>query len=317
MMKWLLLGLAAAVLITLPAQAQTVGMTANPGSATIAVGQTIDLTVVVNAGVNPVDDAGSYFNFDPTLLAVVSITPGSTLPSQDINQFDNTAGTIDYSAGINQPATATGTFTLCTIRMQGLALTPSTPVSFVLVDPRLSGAFFQGTRYTMSGLSDVIITITGTTATPSPSNTPTPTKTPTITPTPSITPTFTNSPTATATRTPTVTPTATTTPNAHDSGCCQCPGCCGDCNGDGAVDIGDLMLCSQAVIMDDKWVCPAADCNQDGSVTVNDCVTVGILEATGCQPQSQCAVPSAITGLCPSGCALILPHGLGATCEAP
>jgi hypothetical protein len=103
------------------------------------VDQTITVTVQVQAGSQQVDGAAAYLNFDPTLLQVVSLTPGTTLPVPLANSFDNTAGTINYAAG-NFSNFPSGTFTLVQIALKGVAETPSTTISYNNTNPRQSDA---------------------------------------------------------------------------------------------------------------------------------------------------------------------------------
>lgn len=70
-----------------------------PPTITTGVGQTFELPILVQANTLPVDAVSAYLNFDPALLSVATITPGTALPSLLQNQFDNTTGQIDFAAG--------------------------------------------------------------------------------------------------------------------------------------------------------------------------------------------------------------------------
>ena len=95
--------------------------------------------------------------------------------------------------------------------------------------------------------------------------TPTITLTPTDTPTPTRTPSF--------TVTPTDVPTATPTP----------PPCGGDCNGDSAVAINELVQIVNIVLgASPLSVCPAVDRNRDGMAAINEAVIAVGNTLNGC-----------------------------------
>lgn len=120
-------------------------MSPTPGA--VDIGGTVDVVVRVDTGSNPADTAAAYILFDPTSVHVVSITSGGSLPLIFANSFDNTGGLISYVAGIGQPSTVSGVFTLCTVRFSGIAGTAGTPLTFSTTDPIPSGVAFQGSAY--------------------------------------------------------------------------------------------------------------------------------------------------------------------------
>jgi hypothetical protein len=124
----------------------TVDLFIQPASTTVEVGQEFAVDIVVQAGQQPVDAVDAFVDFDPALVQVLEIMPGTALPTFLQSSFDNTTGQINYSAGrplVNGPAS--GTFTLATIRLRALAPTPGTQLTFVFEPPsRKTDVFFQG-----------------------------------------------------------------------------------------------------------------------------------------------------------------------------
>jgi hypothetical protein len=107
-------------------------------------------------------------------------------------------------------------------------------------------------------------------ATATPTHTPTPT--PTSTPTPTATPTHTPTPTQTPTQTPTGTPTSTVTETPTPTS----TSCVGDVNGDGKVDVEDIMLvagCWRCKADDDCYI-EDYDLNEDGVINIVDIMLV-------------------------------------------
>jgi type VI secretion system secreted protein VgrG len=131
------------------------------------------------------------------------------------------------------------------------------------------------------------------TATPTRTVTDTPTASPTRTATPTFTATHSATPTPTATDTPspspspiptdtplpspTPTPTETPLPSATPI---RCPG---DCNGDGAVAINELVAAVNIALgTNPVETCPAADRSGDGNVTIDEIVPAVTAAAAGC-----------------------------------
>jgi subtilisin family serine protease len=128
-----------------------------PGSTTVGVGQMFAVTLQVQAGSQMVDGAGASLDFDPTVLQVVSITAGSALPIPIQNQFNNTAGTLDYSAGtfFSFP---TGTFSLATVQFGALAVATNSPLTFHTAAPRHSDVTFGGVSV-LGGTSNATVNV--------------------------------------------------------------------------------------------------------------------------------------------------------------
>ncbi|MFH1563861.1 MAG: fibronectin type III domain-containing protein, partial [Nitrospirota bacterium] len=82
------------------------------------------------------DSVGVYFSFDPQILEVISLTPGSLTQggSELIRQFNNGSGTIDYAVGLTS-GTAQGTGTVLTIKLKAKG-SGTTTLNFDFNPPR-------------------------------------------------------------------------------------------------------------------------------------------------------------------------------------
>jgi hypothetical protein len=110
-----------------------VGMVIDPTPKTATVTQdfTVDIKVT-NSGGAEVNSAGAHLNFDTTYLEVVSITPGTALGNVLTNNYNNTAGTIDYDAGVPMGnAAVTTDFVVATVEFQAKVVTAGTALTFV------------------------------------------------------------------------------------------------------------------------------------------------------------------------------------------
>ena len=197
--------------------AGTVRIYVTPGESTVLPGQVFTVTIMVEAGTQPVDVVDAFLDFNPAYLQVLGTSADTTaLPVTLANGYDNAAGRINYCAG-KQPggADASGTFPLVAIRLQAIASTAGAPLAFAFQPPtRNTDAFYQGVSVLGSvSNGNVVIQAPTNTPTRTPTHTPTtaPTATPTRTPTRTPTHTPTAAPTATPTRTPTHTPTTAPT----------------------------------------------------------------------------------------------------------
>jgi len=121
----------------------SVQLIVDPAVTTIKPGELFTVTVKVQAGAQTIEGAQASLDFNPTLVRVRKITAGTTFPQILQNQYDNTAGTVDFAAGTlsNFPS---GTFTLVQIQFEALALTPGTTLAFHTNLPRASEATFGG-----------------------------------------------------------------------------------------------------------------------------------------------------------------------------
>jgi Cohesin domain/Dockerin type I domain len=106
------------LLVIVPVGAQgTAGFSANISAQSVQVGASVTTVIEVQTGGQAVDGAEIHLDFDPAILQVASVTPGTKLPvTITAPIFNNTAGTIDYAAGAfsNFPNT---TFDLLTITL--------------------------------------------------------------------------------------------------------------------------------------------------------------------------------------------------------
>jgi hypothetical protein len=87
------------------------------------------------AGVEEIDGASAYLNFDKDVLQVVSMTAGSSFQFELQNTYDNDAGTIDFAAGTfsNLPS---GNITLMEIEFSVIAPTAGSELAFQFSAPR-------------------------------------------------------------------------------------------------------------------------------------------------------------------------------------
>ena len=70
-----------------------------------------------------------------------------------------------------------------------------------------------------------------------------------------------------------MTPTSNTTPQA----------CIGDCSGDRAVTVNELLLLVNIALSNDSVTsCPVGDANQDGEITINEILTAVGNALNGC-----------------------------------
>jgi len=70
-----------------------------------------------------------YLNFDPTLLEVQQVVPGTLYPSTQSNSYDNEVGTINFAQVTSGGSTYNGSGTLATVTFKALS-TGKAEVSF-------------------------------------------------------------------------------------------------------------------------------------------------------------------------------------------
>lgn len=119
----------------------------NPPLSTTALGDTFTVTIEVQSGTQRIDGAEVHVNFNPSVLEVISLTAGSSLPIQIVAPtYNNTLGRIEYAAGKFAPGPfPSGTFDLLTIEFEAVASAPTTTdLQFSLVFPRKSEVTFNG-----------------------------------------------------------------------------------------------------------------------------------------------------------------------------
>ena len=109
-----------------------------PAIKTASLNEVFEVNIIVSAGAQQVDSADVSLRFDPSVLRVVGpdsaeatrVVGGSQLPEELMNQVDNNAGTIAYSAG-HLTGTASGEIILATVRFKALAASNTTSINWV------------------------------------------------------------------------------------------------------------------------------------------------------------------------------------------
>jgi len=126
----------------------------------LAIGETFDVTIQLQAEGQPVDGAAAYIDFDPAILQVVSITPGDTLSTVILSEYFNENGQVNYAAGL-LGSSATGTFTLVSVTFEAVRETDGTWLRFEASDPRKSDATFKGVSVLDHTESGTLINVRG------------------------------------------------------------------------------------------------------------------------------------------------------------
>ncbi|MGQ9516673.1 MAG: golvesin C-terminal-like domain-containing protein, partial [Anaerolineae bacterium] len=158
----------------------TVTLRFQPALYIASLGETFAVSVMIDAGAQPVDGADVLLHFDPTYLSVVSADNGATLPIILAKTWDNGAGTLRYAAGRNFMAPPpSGTFELVRIWFHADAPTAGTTLSF---DAGASDVVFAGSSV-LGALQSGTVQIGAGTVTPTHTPTPTPTYIGGVTPT--------------------------------------------------------------------------------------------------------------------------------------
>jgi len=116
-----------------------------PDTVTVGLNENFSVDIWANVpSMQSWDSVGAYLNFSPTYLQVVSITDGA-LPVVLGAEFDNTNGTIDYSAGIL--GTVTGSLLVCTIHFTSKSTNGVSTIEFVNIAPlRITDIMYAGTK---------------------------------------------------------------------------------------------------------------------------------------------------------------------------
>ena len=127
--------------------------------ATAKVGQRFTVALEVEAGLQPVDGAAAYVNFDPQVLQVEEVTAGSKLGVELLQQVDNAVGTVDYAAATFQNF-PTGSFALATVQFRALKPAAVTLLTLHRLAPRQSDATFGG-RSVLGASQEVALSVAG------------------------------------------------------------------------------------------------------------------------------------------------------------
>lgn len=130
-----------------PSPAMEAVLAVAPSELTVRPGEPFTVEVQVRT-TQPVDRADAYLNFDPTVLQVVSVTPGDALPEILQNAVDNVRGHVDLSAARSDPPFPEQDFTLATIVLTAMPASSDSPLPFELsfetTSPRKSDVTFDG-----------------------------------------------------------------------------------------------------------------------------------------------------------------------------
>jgi hypothetical protein len=290
----------------------------DPATASTRVGDEIAIRVEARAGAQAIDGVSAYLDFDPSVLQVVRMLPGADLPVAIENRADNGVGRIDFSAGTFAQFPSGGV-TVVTVTFRAIAPSAGSAVLFNDSGARTSDVTFGGasvlgdlqaasiavggqpTASPQSTPTTVEATATATPAatatasgidTRSPTATPgTPTMVATATHTPPATPTHTRAATVThtAAATPTQTPVATATATHTPAATATLPsptltpqGCRGDCDGDGTVEINELILGVNLALGQGGRPCESFDGDGNGTISVNELVAAVSNSLNGC-----------------------------------
>ncbi|MEL6591413.1 MAG: cohesin domain-containing protein, partial [Bacteroidota bacterium] len=125
------------------AQSQIVDIVPNPVNNVVNPGDNFSVVMQVQTNGQAVAGAEIHLDFDPSLVEVVSLSPGTSLPIPLQNTSDNTNGTIDYAAGTFGAAVSTD-FTLVTINFLAKNVIGSNTPVYGTVFPRQTQASFLG-----------------------------------------------------------------------------------------------------------------------------------------------------------------------------
>lgn len=94
----------------------------SPSKSSVQVGEVFSVDIVLDTEGAATDGVDiRYLNFDPTLLEVQQVVPGTLYPSTQSNYFDNTAGIINFSQITTGGSTYNGSGTLATIEFKANA----------------------------------------------------------------------------------------------------------------------------------------------------------------------------------------------------
>ncbi len=95
-----------------------------PASTTLSVGGTLSVTLEVRSATQPIDGAAFFLDFDPTVLEVLAVTPGTALPLELIWTTNNSTGQLDLVRGALVTPFPQGTFPLATVTFRARQAAP-------------------------------------------------------------------------------------------------------------------------------------------------------------------------------------------------
>ena len=122
------------------------GIEVQPDTVTVGFSENFSVDIWANVpSTQSWDTADAHLNFSPTYLEVVSITDDA-LPNVLWSKFDNTNGTIDYTAG-SLLTPVTGSLLVCTINFTSKSTGGVSTLEFVDIAPlRITDIIYAGTR---------------------------------------------------------------------------------------------------------------------------------------------------------------------------
>jgi hypothetical protein len=98
----------------LTANAATLSL--SPSKSSVPVGEIFNVDILLDTADDDTDGVNiKYLNFDPTLLEVQKVFPGTLYPLTQSNTYDNASGTINFSQITTGGSTYSGSGTLATI----------------------------------------------------------------------------------------------------------------------------------------------------------------------------------------------------------
>jgi len=143
-----------------------VAISIDPGSITVNENALFTIDVAVATGSQEVDLIEVHLDFDPSILEVKSMTPNVSagLGIELENDFNNLAGTIDYTVGTfsNYPS---GSFDIVSIQFEAIGLSTGTPLDFVFIEGtpttkrRVTGSTFDGNALNVTTTDGTVIVV--------------------------------------------------------------------------------------------------------------------------------------------------------------
>lgn len=126
-----------------PTPPATVIMNMKPDAISVHQGMTFTVDIQVRTS-QSVDGAASHINFDPAILQVASIAPGTALPTILQNQVDNRQGQLDFVAGALNAPFPSNDFVLATVVFTATDASTGTSLLFETTGARHSTVTFEG-----------------------------------------------------------------------------------------------------------------------------------------------------------------------------
>ncbi|MEK7353929.1 MAG: Ig-like domain-containing protein, partial [Chloroflexota bacterium] len=134
-----------------------------PASQTVNVNNSFNVAIQVQTNGEAVDGVSAYLDFDPTKLAVNSVTPATTWAGKPViileNTFDSVTGQVNFGSGLIGQS-AMGTFTVATVNFLAKAAASNTNITFHFAPPlqRHTDVFSAGSSV-LNTATGAIVTI--------------------------------------------------------------------------------------------------------------------------------------------------------------